>query len=372
MVEIPFKLTVYNKSFVRQGWIGDPLRLEAVARHNNASSLRLTLASNSAKVGLLLNPGNRIVCEYEGQHLISGPVRARGGDSTGGINFDVVDDFRLVTRVLGWPSPTGALSTTTPGTQAAEYHTVSGPAENVAKAFIRANAVTRLGLPVTVEADAGRGDPITVAMRFHPLYDRLFPAFDTAGVGLSVKQQGSGLYVSVYVPTVYTKPLTEASGVVQEWHWVNKNPEATRGVVGGQGEGTARNFVRFVDSARETYWGDVVEVFRDARDTSSGSVYLERAAETLAETGEQSGLSVRFSETKNFRYGAFSKGDQITLGIGPGLTVTDLLREVKFVWTQEKGLETEPLMGEIQDNPDVAMAKALRKNAADIRNLRSR
>jgi hypothetical protein len=210
-------------------------------------------------------------------------------------------------------------------------------------------------------------------LRFHPLYDRLFPAFDQAGVGLSVKQQGSGLYVSVYSTSVYSRTLSEASGVVQEWSWVNKAPEATRGVVGGQGEATARNFQTFSSVPRETEWGDVVEVFRDARDTSSGSVYTARAAETLEEASEKSGLSVRFSETENFRYGkGFTKGDQITLKVGPNLTVSDTLREVKFLWTPDNGLETEPQMGDITDNPDAALAKALRRNATDIRNLRSR
>lgn len=373
MAESPFKLTVYNKSFQRTGWVGDPVRLEVLARHNAVGNLALTLRNNSSKVALLMDPGTRLVCEYEGQHLLSGPVRTRGGDSKGEILFSVEDDFRLFNRVLGWPVPTGTISTTTPGTLASEYHTVSGPAENVAKAFVRANAVTRLGLPVTVEADGGRGDAITVSMRFHPLYDRLFPAVDGAGVGLSVKQSGSGLLVSAYAPVTFPRVLSEAAGVVQEWDWTNKAPEATRGVVGGQGEATARQFVRFTSSSRESQWGDVIEVFRDARDTSSSSVYTERANETLAETAEKSGLSVRFSETMNFRYGqGFKLGDEITLQVGPNLTVTDLLREVKMTWTQKDGLVTTPLLGEVQDDPDTALAKALRKNATDIRNLRSR
>lgn len=373
MTEIPFKLTVYDKAFNRQGWVGDPLRLDATIRHNAMGHLTFRLASNSSKVPMLMAPGTRVVCDYQDDYLIGGMVRTRGGDSTGGIDFTVLDDFRLVHRVLGWPSPASTISTTTPGTQPAEYDTRTGPAENVLKAFIRANAITRLGLPVTVEADGGRGSTITASLRFHPLYDRIFPAFDQAGVGLSVKQQGSGLYVSVYEPTTYPRPLSTESGVVQGWNWVNKAPEATRGVVGGQGEATARNFLRFTDVPRETEWGDVVEVFRDARDTDSGSVYSERAAETLAETQELSGLSVRFSETPNFKYGsAFTRGDKITLRVGPALEVTDTLREVKFEWTNGNGLVVSPKMGEISDSPDVAIAKALRQNATDIRNLRSR
>lgn len=375
MSEIPFKMTVFNKNFVQQGWIGDPLRVEASIRHNVLSTLDFDMASNSTKIAKLQESGARMLVEFEGNHLISGPIRGRGGSSADGgkLSFRIDDDFRLVHRVLGWPVPAGTISTSTPGTLASEYNTRSGPAENVAKGFIRDNAVTRLGLPVTVEADGSRGSSITVAMRFHPLYDRLFPAFDGAGVGLRVNQSGSGLLVSVYEPQTHSRPLSVASGAVIDWEWVNKAPEATRVVVGGQGEGTARNFVRTTDATRESLWGDKIEVFRDARDTGTGSVYLERSAETLLETQEMSGLKLTLTETPSFQFGVhFNVGDMITLKIDPGLSITDTLREVKMAWTAKEGFRVTPIVGEISDNPDVAFARALRRNAADIRNLRSR
>jgi hypothetical protein len=373
--EIPFEMTMYNKSFASQGWVGDPLRVEASIRHNQLSTLDFDMRSNSTKIAKLMEVGTRMVVKFEGQQIISGPVRSRGGSSEDGgkMSFRVEDDFRLLFRVLGWPVPAGTISTSTPGTLASEYNTRSGPAENVAKGFIRDNAVTRLGLPVTVEADGSRGSSITVAMRFHPLYDRLFPAFDNAGVGLRVAQSGSGLLVSVYVPTIHSQVLSAASGAVLDWDWVNKSPEATRVIVGGQGEGTARQFIRQTNATRESDWGDVIEVFRDARDSGSGSVYIERANETFQETAEMSGLKLTLAETPAFQFNqSFHIGDQIPFQIGPGLVVTDTLREVKMLWTSENGFGVTPVVGEITDNPDIAFARALRRNAADIRNLRSR
>lgn len=368
----PFTLTLYDKTFRRVGWLGDALAVTAVPRHNLAGSLDFTVASDNAKLGLLAEQGARLTCDFAGDQIISGPVRVRSGKgpyAQGTISFTVEDDFRLLYRVLGWPVPGAALTG-----QSAEYYTVTGAAETVVKDLVTKNAITRLGLPVTVATDLGRGSSVTVSARFHPLYDRLFPAVETAGVGVTVKQSGTGLVVDCYEPRVYPRELTEASGVVTEWSWSNAAPEATRGVIGGQGDGTARAFQGFTDSAREADWGDVIEVFKDSRDTADAGVYAQRATETLAETQEKSGLTVKFSQTKNFQYGpaGFQRGDQVTLRVGPSLAVTDTLREAEISWTRDKGLEVSPKVGDVTDSTDLIFARALRKNAADIRMLRSK
>lgn len=368
----PFSLTLYDKTFRRGGWLGDALEVTAVPRHNLASSLDFTVASNNAKLGLLTTPGARVTCDFAGDQIISGPVRMRSGKgpySQGTISFSVEDDFRLLSRVLGWPVPTASLTG-----QTSEYYTVTGAAETVVKDLITKNAVTRLGLPVTVAPDQARGSSVTVSARFHPLYDRLFPAVETAGIGVTVKQSGAGLLVDCYTPRTYPRELTEASGVVTEWSWSNAAPEATRGVIGGQGDGTARAFQSFIDPSRESDWGDVIEVFKDSRDTADASVYAQRATETLAETQEKSGLKIKFSQTKNFQYGpaGVQRGDKITLRVGPALAVTDTLREAEISWTRDKGLEVSPKVGDVTDSTDLIFARALRKNAADIRMLRSK
>jgi hypothetical protein len=371
MTENPFELVLYDKAFKRTGWLGDAISISAVPRHNVVSSLDLDLASNNAKLGQLLQPGARVVCFHRGEQILSGPVRLRGGKgphSQGVISLGIVDDYRLLTRVLGWPVPENPLTN-----QNSEYCTVTGPAETVLKNLIRRNAVTRLGLPVTVAPDQGRGANITAALRFHPLYDQLYPAIDAAGIGVTVKQTGTGLVVDCYTAGT-ARELTEASGVVTEWEWSNAAPEATRVVVGGKGEGTARALQGFTDPARETAWGDVIEVFRDARDTDAGDVFAERAAETLDETAEKAGLKVKFSETKNFRYGpgGVRRGDQLTLRVGPSLAITDTLREAELGFTRAGGPTVKPTIGDVDGGPDLVLARAVRKLAADIRNLRSR
>lgn len=370
----PFTLTVYDKAFRRVGWLGDAVEVAAEVKHNDVGTLDVTLSSASSKLPLVTAPGARLTCHYEGEHLIGGPIvawKGSGPATSGKVTLTVADDLRLLSRVLGWPVP-GQPVTNQGG---AEYDTRTGPAETVLKGLVSANAVARLGLPVTVAPDLGRGGTVTVTSRFHPIADRVLPALEAAGLGVTVRQSGVGLVLDVYTPRVFPRTLTEASGVVRSWEWSNAAPAATRVVVGGQGEGTARTFAGYVDPARETLWGEVAEVFRDARDSDgAGDVYTTRAAETFAETAERSGLKVELAETAGFRYGGptgMRVGDRVTLAVGPSLTVTDLLRSASLRWTRDGGLVIEPTAGEVDDSPDAIFGRALRRNAADLRALRS-
>ncbi|MCO4256516.1 siphovirus ReqiPepy6 Gp37-like family protein [Pseudarthrobacter cellobiosi] len=369
--ESPFVITLYDKDFVRQGWLGDPESVVAVPVHNGIGDASITVGSGNAKLPLLMERGARVTIEYQGEYLIGGKVRAKKGQGpslNGSMTFTVVDDFRLFHRISGWPVPTAALNA-----QTSEYHTLSGPAETVVKAAVTANAINRLGEPVTVGPDLGRGDNITTAFRFHPLADRLFPAVDTAGIGVTVRQQGSGLIVDCYTPQLHPRTLTEAGGVVTEWEWDQAEAEATDVIVGGQGEGTLRTFVGYTDPALAEAIGERIEVFRDARDSGVGDVYGERAAETFAETAQKSGLSVKLSETSVFRYGGpggVRVGDRVSLEVGAGLTITDTLRSVAISWTRSNGLEVVPAIGEISDNTDQELAQAIATVAAGVRDLR--
>ncbi|MDQ4502188.1 hypothetical protein [Sinomonas sp. ASV322] len=372
-MESPFRLTLYDKSFARQGWLGDPIEVTATPAHNGPQGLTVTVSSLSEKAPILLEPGSRIVAQYRGEHLISGPVRSRSGKGpgrAGTMTFTVEDDWRLLQRVLGWPVPSAQIT----GQGAAEYDVVSGPAETVLKTLLTRNAVNRRGLPVTVAPDRRRGANITVSARFHPLADILLSALDTAGIGVTVRQSGSGLMVDVYEPTVHARELNDESGVVAEWEWASEAPEATDIVVGGQGEGTARQFALFQNAARAAEWGDVIEVFRDARDTNAGDVFAQRAVETFAETAEKTGLKIRLSETENFRYGrdGVHVGDRVSLRVGPDLVVTDILRSAELTWKAESGLEVTPKIGEIADSDDEVLAKAVRRTASALRDMRSR
>jgi hypothetical protein len=60
------------------------------------------------------------------------------------------------------------------------------------------------------------------------------------------------------------------------------------------------------------------------------------------------------------------------MAVGPGLSITDMLREAELSWTTSDGVKAIPSVGEITDNPDRVFAKALRNSATRIRKIEVR
>ncbi len=359
-MDSPFRIEVYDKAFRRLGFIGDPAVVRFVPRHNALDTVELVLDSDHRRSAQLAADGARLVVTYAGQ-VISGPVRAVAGDPQR-TTYRVDGDWRLLTRILGWPVPGAPLSA-----QTAAYDTRTGPAETVVKGVIAANAA-RLGLPVTIAPDLGRGAVISTTFRMHPLADRLFPLVDQAGIGITVVQVNDGLLVDCYTPREYPRTLTAASGVVVDWQLDRSGPTATRVVLGDQGQAEARSFTQFVSTAREGEWGDVVEVFRDARDTDDPAVVQGRAAETLGDGRARSGLSLQLAETKHFRYGQdLHVGDRVTVEISPGVVVTDVLREATVAFSERDGLLVTPEIGERRADPNRTVARLLGQVLRSIR-----
>lgn len=353
--EIPFEILVYN-GWAFKGWVGRPIDLKPTIRHNMMPTATFTIDSTHLRAADLMAPGARVMIYRHGVLEMSGPVRVTTGDFNVAsvLTFSVEGDFRILHNWLAWPKPTAPLTG-----QNVEYRSITGPAETVVKTVMR-EAATRLGFPLTVAQDLGRGAVGTYTFRFHPAFDRLFPAVDQAGIGVTVVQGSAGLVLDCYTPRTYPHILSPESGTVIGGTYSLTAPAATRVVVGGQGEGVARGFKGFPDTARETAWTDIIEVFRDARDSDSADVYTERATETLAEGAPLSGLSLELSETPHFRYGGSGLriGDRVTASIN-GQLFTDTLREVHLSWGKGGDLAT-PVIGERTDDPDVKLAKRLR------------
>lgn len=353
--ETPYEILVYV-GWQFKGWVGRPLDVKPTIRHNMKSTATFTIDADHLRAADLKAPGARVSIYRHGEFQMSGPVRSLSGQFAvnGSLVFSVEDDFRILHNWAAWPKPGSPLTG-----QDVEYRTITGPAETVVKTVMAENAA-RLGFPLTVATDQGRGAAGTYTFRMHAPYDRLFPAVDQAGIGVSVYQYGSGLVLDCYTPRDYPHRLSPESGTVIGGTYTLKGPEATRVVVGGQGEGVAREFRQYKDATRESAWNDVIEVFRDARDSSSGDVFAQRAAETLAEGAPMAGLSLELSETKHFRYGGdgLHVGDRVTASID-GLLYTDVLREVRLS-ADKDGDQAVPIIGERTDDPDTRLAKSIR------------
>lgn len=381
--ESPFLITVYDKAFNRMGWVGGYEVVSFTPIHNAVGFGSFTLRSNHPRVTDLMAKGARVVVEYLGDFLMSGTVRSgsgKGPSQTSTITFKIEDDYRVLSQILGWPNPGNSIFNQgydDDGEMLGDYCRISGPAETVVKAFVNANVPRLAGLPLTTAPDQQRGADIDVRMRFHPLTDRLMPAVDQAGLGVQIKQVGTGLVLDVYEPVVRAQPLTEESGALVDWSWEQTAPTNSRVIVGGQGEGIDRDFRMKTDLDREAEWGGsyVSEFFRDARDVELGNYDLldKRADQSLGEAAEKSGLSVTLAETDTFKYGRTVRvGDKVTISVATGVSITDVLRTATLEHTVSDGFKVTPSVGDtVTANNDTLIATAIQRLALALREIKA-
>lgn len=372
----PLLIEVYDRDFVHTGNVGAPKFVTVHLAHNKAGRSTIGVLGSDPVIAKLLTPGGRLwikaVDPRTGapSHLTSGyieDVRGTGPGKESVLEFDMIDDFVLLEEVTGWVIPTALI--TAQGTAGANWE-MTDNSETVLKAAVAANAVTRLSMPLTIAPDLGRGSVITAKLRFHPLFDRLFPVEDGAGlaasgIGVTIRQDGAGLLLDVYEPAAYPRKLSEISGTITNWNWSKKPYTASRVVVGGQGEAQARAFRYYTDAARELE-GRIIERFRDARDVDDVADLPVRGQETLDDGAAKSGLSVTLAQTANFRYGrpGVQVGDSVRMEVGLGIPpIEDVLTEATLSWTQGEGFKVTPKVGDKTDDPDTLLSGYLARLA---------
>lgn len=362
-------LTVYDKAFTRTGYVADLNSYDVRFRHGAQSTATFMVDDDHRYLTAMIAQGARGVVTY-GTQKMSGVLVERAGDSgpPGTLTLTLQDDWRLGSRILGWPNPGGAI---TAQGAATAYATHTGPAETVVKAFITENK-NRLGIPVTVATDQARGATVTVKSRMHPLWDRLIPVVTDAGVGVSILQSGTSLRVDCYTPVTLPYEINPESGVVESYAWVLKSPTATRAVIGGQGEGTSREFRLVVDAARETAWNDVIEVFVDARDTNVASELDARGQQALTEGAATTTLSMTLSDNDVLRFGGNVRvGDKFATRLVPGASPVTVTITEAALTLGEEGAGVQLVVGERTDDPSRGLWNAVAALARAVRNDRA-
>lgn len=371
-----FRISVYDKNRNFRGQVGNPLALEVTPRFDSVGTLRMTVHTSHKRFDDLFADGARLKVSFRGEHLISGPIIADEmvtDGTTGTYTVTVEDDWRVLREILGWPVPASTISNQT----AAEYRTYTGNAETVLKDAVTENGVNRLAVPgLTVAPNLNRGAVIPggVPLRMHPLADQLYPALTEAGVGVSVKQVGSNLVLDVYEPQTHPRALSVRGRTLKQATLTRKRPTASRVVVGGQGEGTARNFRLVTDTAREAQYGMKAETFRDARDNDAADVMDSRANETLTETGPQNGIALTLAGSGIFQYGpgGFHVGDRIPVEVAPGVVITEVIQECTLKWVSPQYASSDPKVGELTNQPERVTAQRMAALNKRLRNQEAR
>lgn len=374
--------TAWSKGYTRLGPIVGVQSITMVLRHNLPGEASIVVDADSVSVDDLAIAGARATLDYwwDDQSSVtpirlSGPVEettGQGVQASSVRTFHLVDDFAdVMNRLVGWPNPTGTINEQGADTA---YYTSSGAAETVVRDIVSVNA-TRAGIPLHVAATAGKGSSIKASIRMHPLYDRLFPAVEQAGIGVRVVQRGAQRELETYTPATYPLTIKEDSGIIVDGSFSITRPAVTRVVLGAGGEGTLRKFFTQVDTAAEAAWG-ISEASIDARDLDPSSPTVntdaaQRMTEALTEGAAQTSLSVELTDTDVMRFGdTYQVGDKISVQLAGSPVLTDHVREVQITYTASSdssgGVTVRPLVGAwsdestLQDKTIAAIAKGVR------------
>lgn len=369
-----FKCDIYDKN---RNWlypVGAFESVEGTVRFDNISDFELTVKATHKRLGALLTPGNKLRLRLRDETLIEGPIREHQGSGPGSsttFTFGVEDNFRILRNYLVFQVPGGTMAQ-----QSGAYnYTITGNMETVFKDIVSKNIGTRGWEPIIIAPNLNRGATVTSSARMATVYNELFPLLEERGLGAKVSMTPAGLVVDVYVPGVYAGPkLTEQSRIIRKWKYDLKAPDVTNVILGGGGEGTARVFRERYDTVRQDLWGDQIEVFRDARDTTNTTVLNERGDETLFDGAGEASLEVQFGETSDFKFmgpNGVKVGQVVTAEVAGGaVTVTDILREVDFSWNADEGLEIKGQIGR-KVEPTARMARAISKLAGSYDKLKA-
>lgn len=363
-------LEVYDRHFSYQGQVS-PSSLTATRRHLTGTSTATFGAPGDGDIrDALAADGACVVVMLDGEAFLSGWVDSDAGDTTPGapLEYEVTGFDSLLWDTLGWPVPGNDLDNQNVG-----YWRQRGPAETVLKAAVAANA-NRLGLPVTVAEDQGRGGNIETQLRFHPLIDRFQPQLIKAGIGVTVGLvEGQGLVVDCYEITEHAIPLDAESGVLTGGTWKRTKPTITRVLAGSQGEAEARQFWGPTVADWEDQSPRVIEHFIDARDVSDdedddgGDAEAEtqdRMDEAIADGAASYDLSLELEATEEFAYRIhWHPGDIIPLQPRPDVTIPAQIGAAEL--SINTGVRIKPVVG----SGDDPLAQALGPLIKQVRAL---
>lgn len=354
-----------------------PVSTECTLRFNAASTAYLTIPDSHALVPTLLDDGVRAavwLVMVDGnvlttKRLLEGPVGDIYGDGPfGTVTVPVIDDFAWLSAVLGFPVPTASWTA-----QTSEYARYTGPSESRALAAILANK-TRLNLPWDVATSLGRGTSGVTELRMHRLADKLIPPLNEDRLQLFLERNATTNRwdVGVRAGSTYVRPLTPQSGVLGAWKWKRQRPSLTRVIVGGAGEGVAREFLRVTDSALQTQLGRILEGFDDSRGADAGADLTPYGEAALAEAAGKSSVTATLRETSWFRFPtAYDLGTKVTIQAG-AMEAEDIITEISIKHSRDQGFSAEPKVGFATEAPQARLTEFVASLAASVRNLERR
>lgn len=328
----------------------------------------------------------RVVVIRDGSIFCAGPIEVPGAEEwsvdgensgPGTMTVQFTDDFARVAARDTYPNPAVA---STAQTSTAQW-TSTAAAGDIIRSLVDLNAgpgaLAARRIPnLVLGAGAGIGPTIKFSTRFLPLGDELrSAAIQGGGLGFRTQQVGTNIEFQVYQPVDRsgTVRFSKGLGNLRAYAYEPTLPTATVAIVGGQGVGESRLVVERTNTAAVTRY-ERMETFVDQRqseDTAADTTELNQAGdEALATGAETARLSAVTIDTPDQRFGVhYQLGDRVSIELGSGAVVTDVVRAVHLQMTPEAGEVVTALIGSQDASSDPLWVKFMRDLARRLDRL---
>lgn len=370
------EITDSNHNFLRAM---HPLEAECNLRMNVASTARLVVKSNHPGLSEITDPsiegarakvwlvrfGQNTVLKHR---LLEGEIGDIEGEGPfGEVTIPVVDDWAWLDEILAQPNP--ALPITAQDREFARY---TGPSDTRALNAIRENAA-RLGLPWSVAPSEGLGRVGQTDLREQPL-STVAADLTLDGLRLNMRRDvGANWIVSADRGNSYPRPLTPQSGILASWKWRRERRKLTRMIVGGSGSGLERELAYVVDTAAEAAGVRIKEGFVSASGAEEGSDLTPYGRDALDAAGQKASIVATLRESSWFRFpDAYDIGTQVTIQPGAGVSVDDVITEIRITQSRDGSLTTTPTVGMAGMDPSTRLVKIVGSLASSVRGLERR
>lgn len=306
-------------------------RLEIVKRFNDVGQMFIDLKYDDFDVSLLdWRGGWRIL--RNGTIWMEGIWYIMQDDSSLSENAELtlvgLDYMQFSSERLVLSDPAG------PPYSTFSHDVRTGPAGNVIKAYVRyhMDTLAKTGRQVSglsVQTNLGEGSTVTGRGRFDTVLEL---CKDLALKGGDIGFRYDSTKFVTYVPedkTGSVKFSRELGNLISYRRRVER-PKGNYIVAGGSGEGTARAFSEIGDATSIAKFGRI-EWFYDYRNAGGVAELYSAITGKLEEQAEKVSIEIEVRDTEGVQYGRdYEVGDRVVVSL-PGLTYSNIIREVKIV-----------------------------------------
>jgi hypothetical protein len=312
-------------------------------RFNDVGGWDLQAPAASSAATLLTETGGIVVRRNDGdgrglRTIFSGPVTSFSlDDST--LTVAGASDEIVLAEHLATPDPThtGQIG----DAFATEQDIREGTASTIMLDYVRANAITGYAVGdrtipgLVLGADPGVGTSVRGVAKFPSLL-ALLQDLALAGGGLRFQVLQSdtvdgALELTISEPDDLTDTvvLSRGQGTLADWKRTITRPGVSHVYVLGQGQGINQLVVQSFDGELTTKYGHAIEGIVARPDTADVLALQQEAANTLADSGEDTVVTFTTVDTPSFRWGReYDLGAIVSVRGADGTTFPNVIRGV--------------------------------------------